>query len=141
MPVRLRITLLFTLLVFILLTLVCTAVYYVSSNTRLNNVRTRLTNRAVTTARLLSQSEVFDKELVRRIDEATTVALKDKTVQAYDYRNFRVYRYSDLPHDTIPVGENYLDEARVNGKIYFVKGGKEAVAYNYADNNLRMVVV
>jgi signal transduction histidine kinase len=141
MPVRLRITFLFTLLVFILLSLVCVAVYYVSSNTRLRNVHTRLTNRAITTARLLSQSEVFDKELVRRIDEATTVALKDKTVQAYDYRNHRVYRYSDVPNDTISIDENILDEARVNGKLYFDRDGKEAVAYHYADNNLRMVVV
>ena len=141
MPVRLRITFLFTLLVFILLTLVCTGVYYVSANNRLKNVRTRLTNRATTTARLLSQSEVFDKELVRRIDEATTVALKDKTVQAYDYRNLRMYRYSDVPNDTIHVDKDVLDEARISGKIYFDWGGKEAVAYHYTDNNLRMVVV
>lgn len=140
MPVRLRITFIFTLLVFVLLTLVCLTVYYVSSNNRLNNVRTRLLNRAVTTARLLSQSEVFDKELVRRIDEATTVALKDKTVQAYDYRNFRIYRYSDVPNDTIHVDKSILDEARVNGKVYFERNGKEAVAYHYTDNNLRMVV-
>ena len=140
MPVRLRITFIFTLLVFVLLSLVCLTVYYVSSNNRLNNVRTRLTNRAVTTARLLSQSEVFDKELVRRIDEATTVALKDKTVQAYDYRNFRIYRYSDVPNDTIHVDNEILDEARVNGKVYFTRNGKESTAYHYTDNNLRMVV-
>jgi two-component system, OmpR family, sensor histidine kinase ArlS len=141
MPVRLRITFLFTLLVFILLALVCGAVYYVSSNNRLNSVRTRLTNRAITTARLLSQSEVFDRDLVRRIDEATTVALKDKTVQAYDYRNQRVYRYSEQPSDTLHVGKEILDEARVSDKVYFNWGRKEAVAYHYADNNLRMVVV
>ena len=140
MPVRLRITFIFTLLVFVLLSLVCLTVYYVSSNNRLNNVRTRLTNRAVTTARLLSQSEVFDKDLVRRIDEATTISLSDKTVQAYDYRNFRIYRYSDNPDDTINVDKSILDEARVNGKVYFERKGKEAVAYHYTDNNLRMVV-
>lgn len=140
MPVRLRITFIFTLLVFVLLTLVCLTVYYVSSNNRLNNVRTRLTNRAVTTARLLSQSEVFDKELLRRVDEATTISLTDKTVQAYDYRNFRIYRYSDVPNDTIHVDKDLLDEARVNGKVYFERNGKEAVAYHYTDNNLRMVV-
>ncbi|HEY1114376.1 MAG TPA: HAMP domain-containing sensor histidine kinase [Chitinophagaceae bacterium] len=140
MPVRLRITFIFTLLVFILLSLVCLTVYYVSYNNRLNNVRTRLLNRAVTTARLLSQSEVFDKELVRRIDEATTLSLTDKTVQAYDYRNFRIYRYSDVLNDTIPIDKDLLDDARINGKVYFTRNGKEAAAYHYTDNNLRMVV-
>ena len=141
MPVRLRITFLFSLLVFILLALVCGTVYYISYHNRLSIVKTRLTNRAVTTARLLSQSEVFDKEDVRRIDEATTITLTNKTVQAYDYKNRSIYRYSDVPGDSITVDEKTLDEARVSGKVYYTEGVKEAVAFHYTDNNLRMVVV
>jgi hypothetical protein len=87
MPVRLRITFLFALIVFIILSLLCGSVFYFSSANRVRNIRTRLTNRAITTARLLSQSGVFDRNLIRKIDSSTNLAMSMKTVQAYDYLN------------------------------------------------------
>jgi two-component system, OmpR family, sensor histidine kinase ArlS len=101
MPVRFRITLLFSLLVFVILSIVCTSIYYFSYKARINTIKTRLTNRAITTARLLSQRELFDQSLVRKIDSFTTISLKNKTVQAYDYQNKKIYNYSDLPGDTL----------------------------------------
>lgn len=141
MPVRARITLIFSLLVFVILGLVCTAVYYFSYTNRLNNIKTRLTNRAITTARLLSQSETFDKQLMYKIDAATTVAMKDKTVQAYDYTDKRIYAYSDKPADTIAIEKSILDEARINQRLYFTTGKKEAIAYHYTDANNRIVII
>ena len=141
MPVRLRITLLFTLLVFFILSLVCTYIYYVSYTSRTNNIRQRLTNRAVTTARLLSQVEVFDTRLVQRVDAATTLSLKNKTVQAYDYKNQPVYAYSDVAGDTLNIPKKVLDGARIKGNLYFESGNKEAVAYHYTDKNHRIVIV
>ena len=141
MPVRIRITLLFSLLVFIILSLVCTGIYYFSYQARINSITTRLTNRAITTARLLSQKEIFDRDMVRRIDSSTTIALKDKIVQAYDYQNRRLYRYSDIPNDTLHMEPEQLDDARVRGSFYFTAGKKEAVAYHYTDNNARIVII
>lgn len=141
MPVRLRITLLFSLLAFVILATVCGAIYYFSYQSRLNTIKTRLTNRAITTAKLLSQREKFDNGLVRRIDSLTTIALKAKTVQAYDYQNRKVYTYTDLAGDTLTVTEETLDNARVSGNLYFLVGDKEAVAYHYTDDNTRLVVV
>jgi len=34
-----------------------------------------------------------------------------------------------------------LDNARVNGGVYYTEGAKEVVAYHYADNNSRLVMV
>lgn len=141
MPVRLRIALLFSTLVFIILSLVCTGIYYFSYTARINTIKTRLANRSITTARLLSQREVFDKELIRRIDSSTTIALKNKTVQAYDYQNKVVYRYSDEPNDFLPIKEKELDDTRVQGSLFFTINNKEAVAYHYTDNNARLVIV
>jgi two-component system, OmpR family, sensor histidine kinase ArlS len=141
MPVRLRITLLFSLFAFIILSIVCGGIYYFSYQTRLNAIKGRLTNRAITTARLLSQREIFDKEVVRRIDSLTTISLQRKTVQAYDYKNLRVYRYSDSPNDSMSVDVDILDNARVNGSYYFKAQNRDAVAYHYVDNNTRLVVV
>ncbi len=141
MPVRLRITLLFTGLVFIILLLVCVSVYYFSYTSRIENIKTRLANRALTTGRLLSQSEIFDKELIRRIDSSTTIALKNKVVKAYDHNNMQVYSYADQPGDTLEVDKEILDDARVSGSIYFRRGKKDAVAYHYTNEKARVVMV
>lgn len=141
MPVRLRITLLFSVLVFLILGLVCVGIYYFSYQARINTIKIRLTNRAITTAKLLSQREIFDQSLVRKIDSFTTIALKNKTVQAYTYQNDKIYNYSDVPGDTLHVAEEILSNARKNGSVFFLSGNKEAVAYYHQTSSPRMVVI
>lgn len=141
MPVRVRITLIFSLLVFIILAIVCSGIYYFSYKTRINNIKTRLTNRAITTGRLLSQQEIFDRNLIKRIDSSTTLSYKDKAVQAYNYQNKRVYLYSDNPGDTLHVDPKILDDARISGSVYYSEQNREMVAYHYTDNNSRLVMV
>lgn len=141
MPVKLRITLLFCLIVFVILAMVCATVFYFSYTERTNNIKTRLTNRAITLARLLGQSQVFDQNLIRKIDSSTSLNLKDKTFQAYDYRNKKVYSYSDAPTDTLAIDTAILDDARVRGTIFFKLGKKEAIAYHYANSTTRIVVI
>ena len=141
MPVRVRITLIFSLLVCIILTIVCSGIYYFSYQTRINNITTRLTNRAITTGRLLSQREIFDKDLIKRIDSSTTLSYKNKIVEAYNYHNRRIYLYSDVPGDSVSINQETLDHARVGGSIYFTEGEREAVAYHYTDNNSRIVMI
>lgn len=140
MPVRLRITLLFGSIVFLILLLVCGSVYYVSYTERTNDIILRLTNRAITRARLLGQPN-FDLHVLRAIDSSTMMALKDKTLQAYNYLGQKVYTYSDEPSDTLTVDKNILEDARVKGRVYFRIGKKEAVAYHHTDRIARLVVV
>ena len=64
MPVRLRITLLFTLMVFIILGIVCVFIFYFSQQSWSETMKARLANRAITTARLLSTSGLFDMKSV-----------------------------------------------------------------------------
>lgn len=141
MPIRYRIILLFTLVVFFILGVVCGSIYYFSASSRTKMMRTRLTNRAITTARLLRQSEVFDRQLVRRIDSSLSISLKDKSVQAYNEENKRVYSYTDTPRDTIHITEALLDEAKSKGSVYFREGKKEAVALHTPGSETGMVIV
>ncbi len=141
MPVRLRITFLFSLLAFVILSGVCISIYYFSYQQRLSNIKSRLTNRGITTARLLSQKEIFDEKLLNLIDSSTTISLRRKTIQAYDFQDRKIYEYSDVPDDTLHVDNEILDEARVKGSYYFVSGQKEAIAYHYTDHNTRIVIV
>lgn len=141
MPVKLRITLLFCLIVFVILAMVCATAFYFTYTERKQNIRIRLTNRAITLARLLGQSQVFDQNLIRKIDSSTTLSFKDKTFQAYDYLNNKIYSYSDAPDDTLTIDTSILDDARVKGTIYFKIGNKEAVAYHYVNPNTRIVAI
>lgn len=141
MPVRLRLTLLFTIVVMVILCIVCGSIYYFSYTSRINTIKTRLTNRAITTAKLLGQEKTFDQKIIKQIDSLTTIALKDKTVQAYDYQNNKIYSYSDIPSDTLNIEQEKLNDARVKGIIFFSIADKEVVVYHYTDSNARIVVV
>ncbi len=142
MPVKLRITLLFTLMVFIILGIVCVSIYYFSHRSRSDTIKRRLANRAITTARLLSTSDLFDKEEVQQIDSLTTLTLKDKSVQAYNFTGKEIYSYSDKAGDTIPVTPEILNKAKLSSRgYYFFQNDKEVVAYYYTATSPSMVVV
>ena len=143
MPVKIRITLLFTLLVVCILTIVCGSVYYFSYINRLADIRTRLTNRAITAGRLLSQEGVFDQALIRRIDESTALAMRDKVVEAYDSSDKKIYSYNDYPSDSLTLNRTVIDKARkeYGGQLYFTQGKKDAIALYYKDRGLDLVIV
>src|SRR5579859_1217095 len=133
MPVKIRITLLFSILVLGIMALVCGSVYYFSFTNRIKDIQTRLTNRAITTGRLLSQTGLFDQSLIRKIDASTSIAMKNKIVEAYDSAGRKIYSYSDKLSDTIGLDKARLRQAK--GKsgdhIYFKIGNKDAIAYYY----------
>ncbi|HWB91584.1 MAG TPA: HAMP domain-containing sensor histidine kinase [Puia sp.] len=142
MPVRNRITLLFTLLVVGILSLVCSSVYYFSYTNRIKDIQTRLANRAITTGRLLSQGGIFDRALIRKIDSSTSVAMRDKIVEAYDSYNHRVYWYSDSTADTMHIDTTVLGKARKSKEsVYFKQDAKDAIAYYYNDDSSCFVIV
>lgn len=139
MTIRLRITLLFVGLVVIILGVVSGGIYYFSYIARVDNMKTRLTNRAITTAKMLGSSEIFDQKMVQQIDSFTTITLKNKTVQAYNEKNNKFYDYSDKVGDTLPVDAAILNEARAKGTRYLQMGKKEVVVY-YEVNCMIIVV-
>src|SRR5579871_3251661 len=141
MSVRIKITLLFALIVLIILMLVCGSVYYFSYTSRLNNIKVRLTNWAITTGKLLSQSGVFDQQLVSKIDASTTLAMKNKTVHAYDFMNRRKYIYSDDVSDTTLFNNSLLNKGSAGHDVYFTFGNREGIVHHFSDKNFGMVMV
>lgn len=141
MPVRLRITFLFTLLVLIILGFVCLSIYYFSAASRLNTIKTRLANRAITSSRLLTHGGYIDQSLMRRVDSLTTLALMKKSVQVYDSSRRLIYYYSDIAGDSISIDTEILEVTKENGDYYFERNGKEAVAYYNANNPEGIIVI
>lgn len=141
MSVRTRITMLFASIVLIILILVCGSIYYFSYSNRLNSFKTRLTNWAITTGRLLSQSTVFDQQMILTIDASTMLAMKDKTVQAYDRSNNRIYIYTDSAADTIQFPKDMLNRTRKEGDILFSFGKRDAIAHYYQHKGFSVVMI
>lgn len=141
MPVRIKITLFFTLIVFVILSLFCSAVYYFSYINRQNYFNTQLTNRAVTTARLLSQSETFNHDLIQKINASTALSMTDKCIQVYNFSDERIYAYADEAGDTIVVDKQILETAKQKEYVYFSEKNKDAAGYHYADKNIDVLII
>ncbi|HET7119020.1 MAG TPA: HAMP domain-containing sensor histidine kinase [Hanamia sp.] len=141
MNVRIKITLLFTLIMFLLLFLLCGIIYYFSYINRLNNIKTHLTNRTLTTASLLSQPEIFDSAIISKINATTREIpeITNESIQTYNDQDKRIYTYNDIPNDTIRITNGILNEAKSKKIYFFSVGKKEAVAHYFSAD--RMVII
>lgn len=141
MHVRIRITVLFGSIVFVLLALVCSAVFYFYYTNREHDIRRRLTNRAITTARLLQQPEVFDPRVLQKIDSSTTMTMKRKVMEVYTEEGQIIYRSSDQPNDTLSFDPAIFEQVKKKSPVYFFSGVKDAIAWRPADSTVNMVIV
>jgi two-component system sensor histidine kinase ArlS len=141
MPARIRITLLFASIVFFILGLVCGSIYYFSFINRQKSSKARLTDFAITTGSLLSQSKTFDDNLIHKIDTSTKLSLTNKSVEVFNYLNQKIYSYADNPDDSSPVTQSILDDAKIKGNSYFTLNEREAIAYHFVNENLRAVII
>src|SRR5262245_56506367 len=139
MPVRLRIAMLFTLLVLSILLTVGGVVTYISYRNRLEAVKMRLTGRANHIANFLRQTEPFSSQLIQKLDRSTARSGRDKEVLVYDNNNKKVYTYSDRVTDTLVIDTLLLSKARLKKKLYFKRGKKEAIAIYDKENELVIV--
>jgi two-component system, OmpR family, sensor histidine kinase ArlS len=129
------------MIMFLLLSLLCGFIYYFSYTSRIEDMKTHLINRALITSNMLDRPGIFDQILMNKIDSAILTSIKNKSIQAYNSHNEKIYAYSDNPGDTINIKNDLLDEARAKNNIYFTVGKREAIAYNDKKNNDELVIV
>jgi two-component system, OmpR family, sensor histidine kinase ArlS len=129
MATKLKITLQFTLIIFLLLALLCGTIYYFSNYIRLENIKTQLISRAMTTANMLRQPGVFNESLMNNIDSVMVRPIEQKSIQAYNGDQDRIYSYSDSPGDRILIKDELLDETRDKKIVFFSLGDKDVIAY------------
>lgn len=142
MPVKFRITMFFTAIVFGILGIVCLSIYYFAYNNREHNFNVRLSNRITTTARLLNQDDIFSEDQIRRVDAATSVAMNNKAIQAYDYEGNLVYEYADNKTDTFSISKDIFEAAKKKNKVYFrVSDNRDAIACHYTEGDTPLILV
>ena len=141
MPVRLKITFVFSAIVFLILGLAFAIIYFYAAKNRRNYIDTRLTNMAITTGRFLSKAETFNPSLIQKIDSLTAIAFTHKTVQAYDEHNKKIYSFNDDDEDILYVDKTDLDDARQRQMIYALANRRDLVYYHYTDVGHDLVIV
>jgi signal transduction histidine kinase len=90
---------------------------------------------------MLDESEVFDQTLIKKIDSITLMPMKNKTVQAYNNHNEKIYNYSDRFSDSLQISDDILNKARADSVYFFTAGKREAIVYYYSRNNSQKVIV
>jgi signal transduction histidine kinase len=141
MPVRLKITLVFSSIVFCILGLVFLIIYFYAAKNRRDYIDARLTSMAVTTGHFLSRAESFNPSLIEKIDSLTAVAFTHKTVQAYDQMNRKIYSFNDDEEDALPADNKELSDARATSKLYYLIKKRDVIFYHYIENNFDLVIV
>jgi len=141
MPVRLKITLVFSSIVFCILGLVFLIIYFYAAKNRRDYIDARLTSMAVTTGRFLSRAETFNPSLIQKIDSLTAIAFTHKTVQVYDEMNRKIYSFNDEEEDALSVDKKKLSDARRHTKLYALIKKRDIIFYHYTDSNFNLVIV
>lgn len=141
MSVRLKITFLFTAIVFCILGLAFVMIYLVSTEKRERYIDSRLTNLAITTGNFLSRKEYFKPEIISKIDSLTSISFTRKTIQAYDRSNTKIYSFNDDESDVVNLKKEKIYEVRFRKKIYTRFNEKDVVLYHYKFDGSDFVIV
>ncbi|GAB2807997.1 HAMP domain-containing sensor histidine kinase [Ferruginibacter profundus] len=126
---RVKITLLFTGIMFLLLCLLCGFVYSFFYSNRIDNIKTQLTNRAISLSYMMRHAGKYDLQLMKTIDSAALPVLTDKSVQVYNAANNIIFSNTGNTTYSMAVSNEMLAMARKQQVVYFTTAHKDAVLY------------
>ncbi len=140
MQIRYKITLLFTFLVTVILVLLNSFIYYVSSAERENLFNNRLKGRANNDAQLYSLFRDSSQHIIRRIDSSSMSNMLDKSIIIFNDINQPVYSFHSDEEMMTDFTIADIERARKYGEYYFKIGMLDAMTYYHADSIQEVVV-
>ena len=140
MSIRYKIVLLFVTLVTIIVSIGSVAIYFFSLKEREDTFRTRLKNRALSTARVYAGITDTNFSVLRRIDIAAVASLYDKNIAISEDNSFPVYFFSDNINDTLIISPDVFTKLHVDKEVFFDYRNKKAVAVNFKGKGKEFVV-
>lgn len=139
MQIRTRLTLQFLSFGAIILLLSFTAIYFFSSDYRKEDFYTRLTNKAINTAKLLIEVEEVDVNLLRRIDKDNPMSLPREKIIIFDQSDSVIY--STHENRILDIELDVLTEVKNSGEVRFRTGQTEILGLLYQDREDTFVVI
>ena len=123
-----RLTFQFSFIVVIILVLFSISIYYFSQNFRKNKVYIRLTDKALTTARLLIEVKEVDKTLLKLIDK-NSKGLPEQQVEIFNSDFQKIYNSTET--DTISYTKSIFYKIILKGNVHFLDKNKDAIGIKY----------
>jgi len=138
MNIRLRLTLLFAVLVASIMLVFSLSVYYLYDQFREQEFNKRLQEKAITTVRLLEDVGGITESLLHAIDRNNLTAMYKEEVTIYDPQNKIVYDSGKEPFSATP---EILQSIREGKSFRKQQGEKEIVGLRYVDRRKETLVV
>lgn len=140
MSSKIKIALLFTLLVTITLTILSLLVYYFTTAERENTFGERLKNRALSTASVYASIADSNFSILRNMDKGAVASLYNKSVTIVGHNDSHEYLYADQPGDTLYLSRTIIEKAKTNDRHFFEFRKKKAIAVHFTENNKNIIV-
>ncbi|SHH24133.1 Signal transduction histidine kinase [Chryseolinea serpens] len=139
MNIRAKLTVIFFSIVIIVLTIICVSVYFLSANYRQEDFYRRLKNRAINTAKILTEVEEVDANLLRRMERNNPASLPNQYIILYNQKNEVLY--SSDGSNVIAVDQALLNTIRQQQEVRYTYKNFEALGFLFADPHDRFTVV
>jgi len=140
MSIKYKIAFLFALLVTFILVIVSLSVYLFSVKERTDNFRTRLKNRALSTAKIYADIKGMNLSVLQKLDTSAVASLYDKSISIAGYNAQHEYMFSDKPGDSMYLGSKVIERTKIEDDYYFTYKNKKAVAVHYIDSDDNFIV-
>jgi signal transduction histidine kinase len=139
MNLKLRFSLIFTILVSSLLGICFIIVYFLYADYRKDEFYERLRTKCTNTFQLLFEIENIDHDLLQVIDIHTLNALFDEKVLIFDDKNKIIY--SSIDDKKISYSTSMLNEARKQGEIFRTEGNNQVLGISIKLDNKQYVAL
>jgi signal transduction histidine kinase len=139
MNIRAKITLTFFWIVTVILTAITVSIYYFSANYREIDFYRRLKNRAINTAKILTEVKEVNAELLRRMERNNPASLPNQYIAIYNYKNEELY--SSDGSNPIPMDTSLLNSIRLNNEVVYAFDNYEAVGFLFTDKHDQFTLI
>lgn len=139
MRIRTRLSITFFFIVIVVLTISWMAVYFFAESNRKVDFSRRLKNRALNTARVLTEVREVNAELQRRLEQNNPASLPDQYIVIIDSLGNEIYRSSGP--DRLAIDPEILRRVKQDGEIYYARENRETIGFTYESKNGEYIIL
>jgi signal transduction histidine kinase len=139
MTIRNRLTIQFFFLVFGILSVSTSVVYFYAERHRKEDFYARLRSKAESTAKLLITVDEISASLLRKIETDNPSALPGEGILIWNPRNQVIFDFD--PNDILSPDPAFLDQIRKVGEVRFEQNGFEVLGYVFRESSGKFVVM
>lgn len=133
MKIKIKLTLQFSLIVTTILLLFSTGIYYFSAEYRSNEFKKKLTNRAITVAKLMTVVADTNNALFDKINKNTVNLLYNENILVYDFNSLRLLYCSINDSSENIKDTTFLKMIKENGSAEISKKEREITGIIYPE--------